>query len=172
MSNKFIMKVYFFLIIKIYLYCITLYIGGILQYILFLALIVTIGILYLYFDKKLANTRKQLMITTNQLRNLKGEYRATLTKPLNIQFLTPSFQIGLTNTGVNLYLAPTLDSPKLNTLSIKMEVKILDSAIANNSTWFYVAIPIDSNINCRGWINKKDFSTFYSDSNNIINSYK
>lgn len=158
---------YFFHIYKIYLYYITLYLGGILQYFLFLILISAIVVLYLYFDQKLAKTRKQLMITSNQLRTLKNQYRSSIAKTINIRYITPSSQTGITNNGAELFSAPSLDSPKLSKLSIKMEVKILDSAIVENSTWFYVVIPIDSNINCRGWINKRDFSTLYSDSSNI-----
>lgn len=161
---------YFFHFNKIYLYCITLYLGGILQYFLFLILISAIVVVYLYFDQKLAKTRKQLMITSNQLRNLKAQYKSSLAKTVNIQYIIPSSQTGITNNGAELFSAPTLDSPKLNKLTIKMEVKILDSAIVDNSTWFYVAIPIDSNINCRGWINKKDFSSLYSSSNDITTS--
>ena len=43
-----------------------------------------------------------------------------------------------------------------------MEVKILDSAIINNKTWFYVSLPIDTPYNCRGWINKCTFNSISS----------
>ena len=141
-----------------------------LQFVIFIILIAAIAGIYLYYDQQLAKVKKQLMITSNQLRKNKTQYRALtpINKPLNIKFIIPSSQIGITNTGAKLYLAPTLDSPKLNTLSIKMEVKILDSAIVDSLLWFYVNLPIDSDINCRGWILKNDFSTIFPNSNSAI----
>lgn len=141
-----------------------------LQFVIFIILIAAIAGIYLYYDQQLAKVKKQLMITSNQLRKNKTQYRALtpINKPLNIKFISPSSQIGITNTGAKLYLAPTLDSPKLNTLSIKMEVKILDSAIVDSLLWFYVNLPIDSDINCRGWISKNDFSTIFPNSNSAI----
>ena len=140
------------------------------QFVIFIILIAAIAGIYLYYDQQLAKVKKQLMITSNQLRKNKTQYRALtpINKPLNIKFISPSSQIGITNTGAKLYLAPTLDSPKLNTLSIKMEVKILDSAIVDSLLWFYVNLPIDSDINWRGWILKNDVSTILPNSNSAI----
>lgn len=140
------------------------------QFVIFIILISAIAGVYLYYDQQLAKVKKQLMITSNQLRKCKTQHRslATIDKPLNIKFINPSSQIGITNTSAKLYLAPTLDSPKLNTLSIKMEVKILDSALVDNLLWFYVNLPIDSDINYRGWISKNDFSTFFPNSNSMV----
>ena len=54
----------------------------------------------------------------------------------------------------------------------KMEVKILDSAIIDNRTWFYVSLPVDTLYNCRGWINEDDFSLVYSLSKDIPSNFK
>lgn len=53
-----------------------------------------------------------------------------------------------------------------------MEVKILDSAIIDNRTWFYVSLPVDTLYNCRGWINENDFSLVYSLSKDIPSNFK
>ena len=140
------------------------------QFIIFIILISSIAALYFYYDQQLVKLKKQLMITSNQLRKSKDQHRSltTINKSLNIKFISPSTQIGITATGANVYLAPIVDSPKLNTLAIKMEVKILDSAIVDNLLWFYVNLPIDSDINCRGWISKNDFSTIFPSSNSLV----
>ena len=65
-----------------------------------------------------------------------------------------------------------LTSPKVKVLDIKMEVKILDSAIIDDETWFYISLPIDSAYNCRGWINKNDFSYIHQESEKTISIYK
>ncbi|WLF69302.1 hypothetical protein Q6375_15225 [Clostridium septicum] len=137
------------------------------KYLLFIALISGLVGTYFYYDHKLALTRKQLMIASK--RNNKLKSRATPKKNLDIKinFSNPNSKIGLTNINTNLYLAPINSSPIIRTIKIRMEVQILDAAETNSQTWYYVNLPIDSNINCRGWLNSTDFSILYSDSTNI-----
>jgi hypothetical protein len=68
-------------------------------------------------------------------------------------------------------IAPIESSNLLQTTQVKMEVKILDKAEVLRDTWFYVALPIDSNINSRGWVKQSDFSLFYNNSRNITKSF-
>lgn len=130
--------------------------------------------MYFYYEKKLSITKTQLLRTSNQFNNIRKEYRNSITKNqnVNIQFITPNIKSAIANNNAIIFLAPITDSPKVKILDIKMEVKILDSAIINKETWFYVNLPIDSNYNCRGWINKDDFSLIYSQSQSIIPNYK
>ena len=129
--------------------------------------------MYFYYEKKLTIAKKRILRTSNQFNNIRNEYRNALTKNqnINVQFLTPTFKIAITNNNTTVFLAPIIDSPKIRVLDIKMEVKILDSAIINDKTWFYVSLPIDSNYNCRGWINKNDFSFIYQQSPNTPSVY-
>lgn len=144
------------------------------KYVIFLILISVIIFMYFYYEKKLAIAKKRLLRTSNQYNNIRNEYRNALSKNENIdiQFVTPTIQSAITNNKVTVFLAPITDSPKVKTLDIKMEVKILDSAIIDDKTWFYVNLPVDSNHNCRGWINKDDFSLVYSQSKDISPNYK
>ena len=129
--------------------------------------------MYFYYEKKLTIAKKRILRTSNQFNNIRNEYRSALTKNqnINVQFLTPTASKAITNNNTTVFLAPILDSPKIRVLDIKMEVKILDSAIINNKTWFYVSLPIDSTYNCRGWINKDDFSFIYQQSQNTPSVY-
>lgn len=104
------------------------------------------------------------MITSNQYNQLKKQYRSPTYNSQNIvvKFSTPVYKTAITNTNVSIHLAPIVNSPKLKTLTEKVEVKILDTATINNSTWFYISLPTDSDINSRGWINQNDFSLIYS----------
>lgn len=143
------------------------------KYFIFLILIFIIVFMYFYYEKKLTIAKNRILRTSNQLNNIRNEYRSALTKNqnINIEFLTPTVTRAITNDNATVFLAPILDSPKIKVLTIKMEVKILDSAIINNKTWFYVNLPIDSNYNCRGWINKDDFSFIYQQSQNTPSMY-
>ncbi|MGL5352883.1 MAG: hypothetical protein ACRDA5_06095 [Clostridium sp.] len=136
---------------------------------------------YYYFDYQLSIARKQQMIASNQYTALRENYKNFIrTKPepnisrntsISIKFITPVSKAGITNSNISLYIAPLYDSPVIKDINIRMETKILDSAIINNETWFYVALPLDTNLNSRGWINKKDFSTIYSNSRAVEKSY-
>ena len=143
------------------------------KYFIFLILILIIAFIYFYYEKKLTIAKNRILRTSNQFNNIRNEYRSALTKNqnINVQFLTPTASKAITNNNTTVFLAPILDSPKIRVLDIKMEVKILDSAIINNKTWFYVSLPIDSTYNCRGWINKDDFSFIYQQSQNTPSVY-
>ena len=129
--------------------------------------------MYFYYEKKLTIAKKRILRTSNQFNNIRNEYRSALTKNqnINVQFLTPTVKRAITNNNVTVFLAPIIDSPKIRVLDIKMEVKILDKAEVLRDTWFYVALPIDSNINSRGWVKQSDFSLFYNNSRNITKSF-
>lgn len=136
---------------------------------------------YFYFDYKLSLARKQQMIASNQYTALRENYKKLVRSKsttniknnnnINVKFLTPTSKAGITNTNISLYLAPLYDSPIIKNINIRMEASILDSAQIDNEIWFYVTLPIDSNINSRGWLNKNDFSTIYSNSKNVSKSY-
>ncbi|WP_294390986.1 hypothetical protein [uncultured Clostridium sp.] len=143
------------------------------KYFIFLILIFIIIFMYFYYEKKLTIAKKRILRTSNQFNNIRNEYRNALTKNqnINVEFVTPTVTRAITNNNTTVFLAPIIDSPKIRVLDIKMEVKILDSAIINNKTWFYVNLPIDSTYNCRGWINKNDFSFIYQQSQNTPSVY-
>ena len=143
------------------------------KYFIFLILILIIIFMYFYYEKKLTIAKKRILRTSNQFNNIRNEYRNALTKNqnINVEFVTPTVTRAITNNNTTVFLAPIIDSPKIRVLDIKMEVKILDSAIINNKTWFYVNLPIDSTYNCRGWINKNDFSFIYQQSQNTPSVY-
>lgn len=125
--------------------------------------------MYLYYEKRLELAKKRLLRTSSQYNNMRNDYRNTFSKNknINIEFVTPTIKSAIVNNKTTVFLAPTKDSYKIKTLDIKMEVKILDCAIINDKTWFYVNLPVDSTYNCRGWINKDDISLIYSNSKDI-----
>lgn len=129
------------------------------RYIIIVFLIATIVIMYLYYERKLAMAKKRLLSTSNQFYNIRNQYRNSFSKleNINIRFLTPPIKTAITNNNIDMFLAPLPNSPKLKKLEIKMEVNILDTAIINNTLWYYVNLPIDSQYNCRGWVKDSDF---------------
>lgn len=136
------------------------------KYIIFLLLLISLIILYLYFDKKIVLMKKQLMITSNQYNSMKNKYDSQKCniKNLSVKFIIPSYKTGIINTGSKIYMSPLLSSQVLKKADIRMEVTILDSAEISSERWYYVNLPIDTPINCRGWVNSKDISTFYGNS--------
>ena len=144
------------------------------KYFIFILLILIIIFMYFYYEKKLTIAKNRILRTSSQFNNIRNEYRnsTSKTKHLNVKFVQPSITTAIANNKSTIFLAPTTDSPQLKTLDIKMEVKILDSAIIDNRTWFYVSLPVDTLYNCRGWINENDFSLVYSLSKDIPSNFK
>lgn len=144
------------------------------KYFIFILLILIIIFMYFYYEKKLTIAKNRILRTSSQFNNIRNEYRNSIskTKHLNVKFVQPSITTAIANNKSTIFLAPTTYSPQLKTLDIKMEVKILDSAIIDNRTWFYVSLPVDTLYNCRGWINENDFSLVYSLSKDIPSNFK
>lgn len=140
-------------------------------YFLVLILIFFIVGMYFYYERKITLTRKQIMLMSKQYKNNKNDLKNSFYKNMHIEFLIPTSKKALTNNNVNIFLAPVNNSPIVNSLNIKMEVSLLDCALIDNNIWFYVSLPLDSKVNCRGWIEKKNLSIIYSSSQDLIKQY-
>ena len=129
--------------------------------------------MYLYYERKMAITKKQLFLMSKQYKTMRNECKNSFysNKNIVIKFLVPTSEKALTNNNVNILLAPIYNAPIVNSLKIKMEVSLLDCALLNDNTWFYVSLPLDTKDNCRGWINKNDISITYSSSQSLIKEY-
>lgn len=141
------------------------------KYIIFIILVLIILFLVISYERKLTVSRRQLLVANSQINSLRKkvprESRGNNFKNLNIKFTAPASSMGIINENSNIYISPLTSSYLLRSTDIKMEVKILDKALVNNETWFYISLPIDTNINSRGWTNQKSFSYFYGNSTDI-----
>ena len=144
------------------------------KYLVFIILIIIIAIMYFYYENKLFRIKKQLLLTSSQFKNIKSEYKNSLSKndKIRIRFITPTIKTAITSVNGDVFLATMYNYIKLNYFNVRMEVNILDSVQIDNEVWYYVSLPIDTTYNCRGWINKKNFSFTYSTSKDIISIKK
>lgn len=129
---------------------------------------------FLFYENKLNYSKRQLIVATRQVEDLRFRVSSSVQRQntkLLVKYLIPSNRMGLTNNSSTLFIAPLNDSPILQKFSVKMEVSILDKADINNESWFYVEVPSDNNINCRGWVKQKDFSLFYDSSRAMTRTY-
>ncbi|MCR6516226.1 MAG: hypothetical protein ACRDCB_04190 [Clostridium sp.] len=141
-----------------------------------------LGSLFVVFsyENKLKRLKRDLVIANSHVTNLRSklpkdsnskfrgnESSFSSKEKLEIEFLLPKEPRGILNENSNILLAPTLNSPILLKTNLKMEVIIIDRANHLGIYWYYVLLPVDSNINSRGWVKKTDFTYFYSNSNNI-----
>lgn len=141
------------------------------NYLIFIILILIVVLMYFYCDNKLASAKKQVMIASKQYTIIKTKYDSIAKPTTNflIKFSNPSSKAGIINSNIYIYLSPALSSPVLKKTDIRMEVQILDMAESDNHKWYYSNLPVDTNINCRGWIKDTDFSILYKESNNLSN---
>ncbi|WP_288222542.1 hypothetical protein [uncultured Clostridium sp.] len=139
------------------------------KYFVFILLISILVFTYFYYNRKLELLKKQLILTRNQYLSLINKYnpnRKSLNN-INIRFNIPNYKGGTLKANSKLYLSPLLNSDILKETNSNIEVAILDCAEIDSKTCFYINIPSSNNINCRGWVDSKDISLFYSDSSSI-----
>lgn len=141
------------------------------KYLVFVLFILVIICLVLYYEKKIFYYKKQLLIANNQIDRLQKKVPKINSMKKNrgvqIKFSIPNSNMGIINENSKIYISPLESSELVQHINIKMEVKILDKAEIDNQIWYYISLPIDSNINSRGWVLQKNFSCFYGKSNNI-----
>ena len=119
-------------------------------------------------NKKLVLLKHQLHLISNQNNNLKNNLsKFTCAKNLEFKFLIPNYAAGILKENTNVYLSPIENSVLIHKLNIKMEVYIIDMVENCNKTWYYVSLPLDSNTNSRGWVQKTDFNIFYNNTQGI-----
>lgn len=141
------------------------------KYLVFVLFILVIICLVLYYEKKIFYYKKQLLIANNQIDRLQKKVPKINSMKKNrgvqIKFSIPNSNMGIINENSKIYISPLESSELVQHINIKMEVKILDKAEINNQIWYYISLPIDSNINSRGWVLQKNFSCFYGKSTDI-----
>lgn len=143
------------------------------KYLIFLLLVLILVFVVFYYENKLVTLRRQLLVANSQNNNLRGKYtRATKRKEkLQIRYLQPSSSLGITKEGTSLYASPLEDSDVLQQPNIKMEVRILDKAEVFKQVWYYISLPVDTNINSRGWVKHSDFTLIYNNSKNVTKNF-
>lgn len=127
---------------------------------------------YTFYKMKLRDMKKQLIISNKQFTRLRKNFNELKDNPnISVKFFTPLNKGGITKNNTNMHIAPVETSVILEKLTMKTEVQILDRASVENTYWFYVQIPCENNINCRGWIKEKDFTMLYNHSNKLKNPF-
>lgn len=134
-----------------------------------LLLLLSAGV-FLYFDRKLATIRQQLLFTSRKYKDLKDKFNNDLKlgAHIYIKYENPCSETGITNDKVSVLLAPFIKSPIINEIRENLEVLILDQANVNDETWYYISLPINTNVNSKGWIKKTDFNILLNNSSSII----
>lgn len=138
-----------------------------------LFLIAAIGIISFIFvtNKKVLILKQQLLLSNNQNNKLKSKINEFSLKDIKLTFITPDNIKGILKENTNVLLCPIKNTTVLHKTNIKMEVYIIDMVTYKNTTWYYVALPLDKNINSRGWVNKNDFSIFYDNTKSVSKNY-
>lgn len=138
------------------------------KFLFFLILLIIIGgggfIVFYKFQENMTSILRENHLLKNQLSTVRNKYNQLLDSQKNylLEFLTVDNLYGLLPQKTNIYLYPDKNAPILKILDIGMQVGILEKVTVNNSTWYYVALPIDNNINSRGWVPDDSFSNLSS----------
>lgn len=126
--------------------------------------------LFVRYDQKISSLHRDNILLKKQLSKLKEQLKFldNSKDTFTIQFLNVDNQYGLISKGTLVHLSPYDNSNILQNITIAMEVGILEKALVNNTTWYYVALPVDTNVNSRGWVVESSFSTFSSSYTKIV----
>lgn len=134
-------------------------------FLILLILLVGGGFIAFYkFQENMTSILRDNHLLKSQLSILRDKYNELLESRKNylLEFLTVDNQYGLLPMNTNTYLFPDKNAPVLKTLDIGMQAGILEKVVIDDSIWYYVALPLDSNINSRGWVTEDSFSNIAS----------
>lgn len=138
------------------------------KFLFFLIFLILIGgggfIVFYKFQENMTSLLRENHLLKNQLSTVRTKYNQLLESQKNysIEFLTVDNLYGLLPQKNNIYLYPDKNAPVLKILEIGMQAGILEKVTVDNTTWYYVALPIDNNINSRGWVPYDSFSNLSS----------
>ena len=126
-----------------------------------------IYLIYLYFSNEQVKLKHNLILVTQYNEKLKKELCMNKSKNICAKFSTPLNTYGILNEGIQIYIAPLENSSVINSIKEEMQVDILDECTLSDVTWFYINLPLDSDVNCHGWVKKCNFSMLCSNKNEI-----
>lgn len=133
------------------------------------------GFMFLYFDSKIKEYKRNILTLNNQIHKLKATYKqpkinqnANL-KEISVYYKNSEFQYAVTHPYTNVYLAPLSDSFIVNRIKDPLKIKILDECEINKETWYFIDLGLSDGLNNRGWIKKSRFSMFINKEINLPN---
>lgn len=101
--------------------------------------------MFLYFQNKLYEQRKQLLFMANHR-------PASFKKNIIIKYIKPSKSYAFTSENCYLNLAPVDLKLVVCRISKNSSICIISEAEINDSIWYEVSLPSIDNINNRGWL--------------------
>ncbi len=128
---------------------------------------IVIYIIYIYFSNEQAKLKHKLVVIAQHNEALKKELCMNKSTNISAKFTPPLNDSGILNEGVNIYIAPINNSSIINKNKTPIQVDILDECNLSDITWLYISLPLESNINCHGWVKKNDFSMLCSKTKDI-----
>ena len=135
--------------------------------ILFLLIIIIFsvgaGMFYINkYENTISSLRLDLRLTKKQLDKLINQPKIS-NKNFTIEFLELDYIYGTLKDSSSIYIAPNSTYPCLYINNEPLEIRIIEKASVENNIWYYVQLPIDSNINSKGWVISSSLSNLYSE---------
>ena len=135
--------------------------------ILFLLIIILLsigaGMFYINkYENTISSLRLDLRLTKKQLDTLINKSK-TSDKNFTIEFCDIDYIYGTLEDSSHIYIYPDLASPCIYISNELLKVNIIEKASVENNIWYYVQLPIDSNINSKGWVISSSLSNLYNE---------
>lgn len=121
--------------------------------------------MFFYFDSRIKEYKRNILTLNSQIYKLKTTAKkqnkdTAQLKEISIYYRKSNFYHGITLPYTNVYLAPIKDSPIVNRIKDKLQVKIVEECEINKEIWYLVDLGLNTTLNCKGWIRKSQFSMF------------
>lgn len=120
---------------------------------------------YIYFESKLDNQRRTILLLTKQnekLRRKASKEKLTFST-VNINYSEPSYRSGYTTDNSYIFLSPLENSPMVYQCVKSIKVSILDKGEVLNKHWYLVSIPSTNNNIIKGWMKESDIKFIVDD---------
>lgn len=121
------------------------------------------------FDEKYVALQKNNLLLKSQISKIQEKYDLldSSTKNCKLEFLTVDNHYGLLPKETIIRISPLNNSCILEKIDVGMQVGILEKVKSNDSIWYYVVLPVENNINSRGWVEEFSFSEIYDSKTEI-----
>lgn len=133
------------------------------------------GFMFFYFDSKVKEYKRTILTLNNYISKLKSSHKNQKTnnqyntENLSVYYTNSIYQYGITLPNTKVFLAPTDNSPIVNTLNDSIQIKIIEQCEINKEIWYFSDLNINTTLNSKGWVKKEQISLFIEKQLNMLN---
>ncbi len=104
------------------------------------------------YEQTISSLKLKLNLLNSELSKVVSEKKALDIENLALNFLDSENTNGILKSNSKVYLFPASISPVLHITSQDLNATILAKVLIKDTTWYFASLPLDCNINSKGWV--------------------